>query len=406
MPKVLALIPARAGSKGLKGKNGLPLSGHPLLAYSVAAAKQARRVDRVLCSTDGQYLADMAKEYGAEVPFLRPAELAQDDTRDLPVFLHSLSWLKKHESWVPDIVVQLRPTSPLRRPGQVDKCIEILEAHPQATGVRSVCVAPSNPFKMWRPGEDASPFMRNLLDVPGVKEPYNEPRQSLPMIWWQTGTIDAVRRPVLESGSMTGDRLLPMEIGAEQAVDIDSDINLTHAELLLGAGGYIRPERSSAWSRIRLMVLDVDGTLTPGTMYYTENGEFLKRFHTRDAHGIGLLRERGIRTFIMTAEDSAISKARARKMGVEEVHAGIADKRTALRQVAERAGVPLSQVCYVGDDLGDLAAISMVADEGGLACAVADAVPAVKRAANFQSELDGGCGAVREICDRILRYAL
>ncbi|MEO6096582.1 MAG: acylneuraminate cytidylyltransferase family protein [Fibrobacteria bacterium] len=242
MGGVLALIPARAGSKGLKGKNRLPLGGAPLLAYSIAAAKQSRRIDRVVFTTDGEELAGIARSYGAEVPFLRPAELAQDDTRDLPVFQHALRWLEERENWIPDIVVQLRPTSPLRKPGQIDRAVELLEGNPNATGVRTVCIAPSNPFKMWKWPVEGSPFMKNLLDVDGVKEPFNEPRQSLPRIWWQTGTIDVVRAPLILAGSMTGDRLLPLEIDAEQAEDIDNELNLIYAGLILEKGGFIRPE--------------------------------------------------------------------------------------------------------------------------------------------------------------------
>lgn len=242
MSGVLALIPARAGSKGLKGKNALPLAGFPLLSYSVAAAKQSRLVDRVICSTDGEDLADLARRFGAEIPFLRPPELAQDDTRDLPVFIHALDWLKEKEGWTPDIVVQLRPTSPLRKPGQIDRAVELLRSRPEATAVRTVCLAPCNPFKMWTwSRSDAPPYMKCLLEVEGVKEPFNEPRQNLPEVWWQTGTIDAARSDVILGGSMTGDRLLPLEIDADQGEDIDSELNLVYAGLLLEKGGFIRP---------------------------------------------------------------------------------------------------------------------------------------------------------------------
>src|SRR6202142_2761570 len=117
MPNILALIPARGGSKGLPGKNLRPVLGHPLLAYSIAAAKSSRLITRTICSTDDAAIAAVARQYGAETPFMRPAELAGDETLDLPVFQHALAWLEEHENWRADIVVQLRPTSPVRPPG-------------------------------------------------------------------------------------------------------------------------------------------------------------------------------------------------------------------------------------------------------------------------------------------------
>jgi N-acylneuraminate cytidylyltransferase len=118
--RILALVPARGGSKGLPRKNILPLGGHPLIAWSIAAGLQAETVGRVVCSTDDPEIAEVAARCGAEVPFLRPAELAMDDTLDLPVFQHAMDWLEREQGWRADVVVQLRPTSPLRFPGQVD----------------------------------------------------------------------------------------------------------------------------------------------------------------------------------------------------------------------------------------------------------------------------------------------
>src|ERR671935_472743 len=111
--RVLAVVPARGGSKGLPRKNLRLLAGKPLVAHAVAAGLAAELVDRVVCSTDDPEIADAARLAGAEVPFLRPAELAQDTTEDLPVFVHTLAWLERHDGWLPDLIVNLRPTSPL-----------------------------------------------------------------------------------------------------------------------------------------------------------------------------------------------------------------------------------------------------------------------------------------------------
>ncbi|HEY5903570.1 MAG TPA: acylneuraminate cytidylyltransferase family protein, partial [Anaerolineales bacterium] len=119
MSQVLAVIPARGGSKGIPRKNIRLFSGWPLLAWSIAAAQQAETVSRVIVSTDDEEIAAVGREYGAETPFLRPAEFARDDTTDLPVFEHALRWLDEHEGYRPEVVVQLRPTSPIRPRGLV-----------------------------------------------------------------------------------------------------------------------------------------------------------------------------------------------------------------------------------------------------------------------------------------------
>jgi N-acylneuraminate cytidylyltransferase len=163
MTETLALIPARGGSKSIPRKNIRPFAGHPLIAYSIAAGLAAETISRVVVSTDDEEIAAIARRYGAETPFLRPAELSQDHTADLPVFQHALEWLAEHEGYQPEIVVQLRPTSPFRRVSHIDQAVYRLLERPEADSVRTVCVPFQNPFKMWRIGLDG--FMQPLLGV-------------------------------------------------------------------------------------------------------------------------------------------------------------------------------------------------------------------------------------------------
>src|SRR5512138_153049 len=132
MTDILALIPARGGSKGIPRKNIRSFAGYPLIAWSIAAAQQASCVTRVILSTDDEEIASIGREYGAETPFLRPAELARDQTTDLPVFEHALAWLKEQEGYQPEIVIQLRPTSPIRPRDCVDRAVKILMDHEDA----------------------------------------------------------------------------------------------------------------------------------------------------------------------------------------------------------------------------------------------------------------------------------
>ncbi len=232
--EVLSLIPARGGSKSIPHKNIRAFADHPLIAYSIAAGKTAATVTRVIVSTDDEEIAIVARSYGAETPFLRPKDISLDDTPDLPVFQHALKWLAEQEDYKPDIVVQLRPTSPLRRVEQIDQCVYRLLEHPEADSVRTVCSPFQNPYKMWRIEQGG--FMKPLINS-DIPEAYNQPRQALPEVYWQTGYVDAVwSDTVTQKNSMTGDRILPVVIAPEDWIDIDSPDDWLRAERLLITG--------------------------------------------------------------------------------------------------------------------------------------------------------------------------
>jgi len=225
--EVLALIPARGGSKGLPRKNIVPFLGRPLIAWSVDAARMAKTVTRTIVSTDDEEIAAVSRGAGAEVPFIRPPELARDDTLDHPVFVHALEWLAANQDYRPDIVVHLRATSPLRNSVMIDEGVAALASNPEADSLRSVCTPYNNPFKMWR--------IENgrlcPLVATGIVEQYNQPRQRLPAAWWQTGTLDVTRRrTILDKRSMTGDVILPYIVDQRIACDIDDEFSLAAAE--------------------------------------------------------------------------------------------------------------------------------------------------------------------------------
>jgi N-acylneuraminate cytidylyltransferase len=232
---VLGLIPARGGSKGVARKNLRLLAGRPLVAHAVAHARASRSISRVIVSTDDAEIAEVARREGAEVPFLRPAELAADDTPDLPVFQHALGWLREREGWEPELVVHLRPTSPLRDPGRIDAAVALMRAHPEADALKSVSLADQTPYKMWTL-EGA--FLRPLLPTDDG-EPYNRPRQELPRVYWQNGYVDVVRpRVVLGQGRMHGRRILAFEVEAGH-VDIDDEEDIERAERALRRGAWV-----------------------------------------------------------------------------------------------------------------------------------------------------------------------
>jgi len=232
--EALVIIPARGGSKSIPRKNIKTFAGYPLIAFSIAAGLASERISRVIVSTDDEEIAEIAKEYGAEVPFLRPEELSKDITPDLPVFQHALEWLQSNDQYQPQIVVQLRPTSPLRRKEHIDQAVLRLLERPDADSIRTICIPFQNPFKMWRIGADG--FMQPLIST-NVSEAYNLPRQALPEVYWQTGYVDAAwSKTMLDKNSMTGDSILPLEIGAEEWIDIDSPDDWIRAERLFESG--------------------------------------------------------------------------------------------------------------------------------------------------------------------------
>lgn len=244
-PEVLTLIPARGGSKGIPRKNIRPFAGHPLIAYSIAAALQAETVTRVIVSTEDEEIAQVARRYGAETPFLRPTDLAADRAADLPVFQHALTWLADNEHYHPEFVLHLHATTPVRPRGCVDGAVRLFIGQPHTECVRSVVEAGQNPYKMWRI-DQATGQMIPLLTIPGIAEPYNAPRQSLPQIYWQTGHVNAVRPPVIMGGSMTGKVILPIVIDLRYLVDIDTPADWKHAEWLVaqGVADMVWPEES------------------------------------------------------------------------------------------------------------------------------------------------------------------
>lgn len=216
---ILAIIPARGGSKGLPGKNIRPMSGHPLIAYSILAAQRSTRITRIVVNTDDAAIAEVAVKYGAECPFMRPPELAGHTSTDLEVFMHALRWHQTHEQYRPELVVQLRPTSPLRVEGWIDSAIDQVLSN-QADSLRVITPSPITPYKMWTLNSDTH-TMQALLSVPGMDEPFNMPRQSLPQTYWQIGTLDVIKTSVIEQGHMSGKHILPFIVDQAYAADID-----------------------------------------------------------------------------------------------------------------------------------------------------------------------------------------
>lgn len=404
MTEVLALIPARGGSKGIPRKNIRLFAGYPLVAYSIAAGRQAGTVSRVVVTTDDPEIAAVARQHGAETPFLRPAELGADHATDLPVIEHALQWLASQEGYSPEVVVQLRPTSPIRPRGMVDEAVRILLDHPDADSVRGVVPAAQNPFKMWRFNGSENPILP-LLEVKDIPEAFNAPRQVLPPVYWQTGHVDAIRvSSILRKHSLTGDVVYPLVIDPRFTVDIDNPSDWAKYEALAYAGILDlvspRPPRRPMPQAIRMIICDFDGVITDNRVWTDENGRETVVATRADSMRVRDLRERGVQVMILSSEPNPVVQARAAKMGVEAVHGiDIRGKGEALRLLLAEKKVDAAQVIFIGNDLNDLPCFEVA----GWAVAVADAAPQVLRAADFVLTRAGGHGAVRELCELVFK---
>lgn len=238
--KILALIPARGGSKGIPRKNLLMIAGKPLIAYSILQGLASRLINRVIVSTDDPEIAQVSREWGAEVPFIRPAEFAQDLSPDIDVFRHALEWLKVHEQYEPELVVHLRPPGPLRRVEVIDAAIEALGKDSSADALRSVSLALQTPYKMWTIAADG--YLDPLLRIGGLADCQSLPRQQLPKVYWQNGYVDVIRpRAVIEKNSMWGSKAIPFVVN-EPLLELDYPEDIPRIEEALQQGNGSRPE--------------------------------------------------------------------------------------------------------------------------------------------------------------------
>jgi len=401
--EILAIIPARGGSKRIPHKNIRSFADYPLIAYSIAAALQSKLVTRVIVSTDDEEIAEVAREYGAETPFLRPSEISGDDIPDLPVFQHALLWLSENEKYHPDIIVQLRPTSPVRPPTCVDDAVHLLFVHSQADSVRGVVLAGQTPYKMWHihPEGKLEPVI--LLD--GVNETYNVPRQELPAVYWQTGHIDVIRpETILKKNSMSGEIIWPLIIDPLYTVDIDTLLDWEQAERLVKYSNLKmvkpgKPKRKLPQA-VKMLVLDFDGVLTDDRVWVDENGHEMVAALRSDALGLRLLREKtGIKVMVLSREANPVVAARCKKMDIPYLQ-GVTDKASVLLGTLQKESIDPTQVIYVGNEVVDLPCFPLV----GCAVAPANSYPLVLKQADIVLEKCGGQGAIRELCDLLIEH--
>ena len=226
---ILCIIPARSGSKGIAHKNIKLFHNKPLLVWSINQAQQSKYNMRIIVSTDSQQYATIANNYGAETPFLRPPEISQDLSTDYECIKHCLDLLKNNENYIPDIVLQLRPTQPLRKIETIDKCLDIfIQNRNNYDSLRTVVEFEKSPYKMYNIVNNQ--LLPLFTEINNIKEPYNQCRQVLPKTYLHNGYIDIFNADIINNNTISGLNIYPFIMNKCDIIDIDTDDDWIKAE--------------------------------------------------------------------------------------------------------------------------------------------------------------------------------
>lgn len=382
---VLAVVPARGGSKAIPRKNVRLVAGEPLLGYVLREARRSRRLTRLVVSTDDSEIATVAGAYGAEV-LRRPPEISGDKATSEEALLHALDSLRATEGYEPDVLVFLQCTSPLTVAADIDGTVECLLAEGADS---AVAVMPFHYF-IWQRRDGDGVGVNHMKLVRPMRQD-REPQ------FLEAGAVVVMRTlGFREAKHRFFGRTALYEMPAERVLEIDEPHDLERAEILLRERKAALP-LAELPPRIAALVLDFDGVLTDNTVLVSEDGREAVRCSRADSWGLKQLREAGISIVILSYEANPVVTARARKMGVECLQ-GQQDKVAALEQWLTQRGHTAAETVYLGNDVNDIGCLSRVA----CGVVVADAHPAAARTARLVLQAKGGAGAVRELCDLIL----
>jgi len=218
---IVGIIPARGGSKGVPKKNIKEIGGFPMIAYSVVAGQMSKKIDRCIVSTDSQEISDIAKAYGADVPFLRPSEFAKDSSTDIEYIKHAIDWFDKNEGYIPEYWVLLRPTTPLREAQLIDNAIDEIVNHSEATSLISIHEFAETPGKMFGMQDQ---YLHGLCPMDPRPEYFTLPRQAFAPSYFGNGYVDIIKTStVMGHDSCFGSRILGFEAPDTGEIDIPED---------------------------------------------------------------------------------------------------------------------------------------------------------------------------------------
>lgn len=371
-----ALFPLRGGSKSIPLKNIKYLAGKPLCIWTIQSALESGVFDAVFVSTDDGRVAETVRKWAPEVEIIdRPAEFATDTASTESVMEHAATFIDF------EVLCTVQATSPLTLPEDFRNAHDLFVSG----GYDSLLTAVRIKRFFWNDDGTA-------INYDPVRRPR---RQDFSGTLMENGAFYFTRKSILsDKKSRLGGKTAVYEMREDTAIEIDEPSHWIAVERLIAA----RSGTDRGNANIQCMFFDVDGTLTDGAMYYSDEGECMKRFSTRDGMGLARLRGSGVTIAIATSEESPIAQARARKLGIDLCFTGVKDKRELLSSFAAEKGILPEQIGFMGDDLNDLDAMRYC----GYAACPADAVPEILEVAAFVCAAKGGEGAVRELCEKII----
>lgn len=385
----VAFIPVRGGSKSIHLKNIKPISGKPLVYWTVKAACGCKDIDKVYVATDNEIIKETVESFkvGVEEELFAKVEVigrsAESASDTASTEFAMLEFAKKYDF---DNIVLVQATSPLLQASDLNRGFEAF----QKEGVDSVLsVVPQKRFH-WSNDENGYAHPTNY-DV------FHRPRrQEFDGYLVENGAFYiSSKADLIKYQNRISGNIKAVEMSEDTFFEIDEPSDWVIIEAMMKNKGIVAQD---IIPEIKMFLTDCDGCLTDGGMYYSEKGDELKKFNTRDGMGFKLLREKGIITGIITSENVDLNRRRAKKLKLDILEEGCTDKVAAVKRICEERGIDIKNVCYIGDDINDVDIMRIV----GFGCAPADAVPQAKAVARYVSKVRGGEGVIREVIGVIL----
>lgn len=384
----VAFIPVRGGSKSIPLKNIKPISGRPLVYWTVKAACGCKYIDRVYVATDNDKIKKTVESFkiGMEADLFSKVEVigrsAESASDTASTEFAMLEFAEKYEF---DNIVLVQATSPLLQNSDLDRGFEVFNEE-DTDSVLSVVLQ-----KRFHWANDESGFTH-----PTNYDVFHRPRrQEFEGYLVENGAFYITsKKDLIKFQNRVSGNIKAVEMNEDTFFEIDEPSDWVIIEALMKRNGITAPLEIP---EIKMFLTDCDGCLTDGGMYYSEQGDELKKFNTHDGMGFALMKQKGIITGIVTSENVDLNRRRAEKLKLDILEVGCKDKATAVKRICEERNINLSNVCYVGDDINDLEVIKMV----GFGCCPADALPEVKEVAKYVSRAKGGNGVIREICNYV-----
>ncbi len=390
MYKTVALIPVRGGSKSIPLKNIKEICGKPLVYWTAKAACDAASIDRVYVATDSDKIKEAVESFKlTDSAFEKLTVIDRDPENANDTASTESVMLEFAEKVDFENLVLIQATSPLLQAKDLDEGFKLFDTE----GTDSVLSVVRQKRFIWKTDEKG-------FVSPANYDVFNRPRrQDFDGYLMENGAFYiTTKKDLLGSKNRVSGNMKAYEMDEDTALEIDEPSDFLIIEMLLKKrNGNVSKE----YPDIRMIVTDCDGCLTDGGMYYSENGDELKKFNTRDGLALSRLHDKGVITGIITGEDRELNRRRAKKLKMDFIESGVKDKLPVLKDVCERYGVDLGNVLYIGDDLNDVEAMKAA----GVSACPADAGKKVLETADYVASKEGGHGAVREILEAIVQFS-